>query len=58
MAIKRLLDKRETVIAKNKDRKHFRNNLGEFRFGKKGEGRDINEFYDMLRKGKGKDCNF
>lgn len=56
--IKRLLDKRENVIAKNKDRKHFRNNLGEFRFGKTGKEANIDEFYDMLRKGKGKDCNF
>ena len=56
--ISRLIDKREKVIAKNKDRKHFRSNLGEFRFGKTGKEANIDDFYDMLRKGKGKDCNF
>lgn len=56
--IKKLIDKRENVISKNTERKHFRNNLGEFRFGKTDKEANIDEFYEMLRKGKGKDCNF
>ncbi len=54
--IRKLLDKRENVIAKNIERKHFRNNLGEFRFGKNGKEANIEDFYEMLRNGKGKEC--
>lgn len=56
--IKKLIDKRENVISKNVTRKHFRNNLGEFRFGKNGKEANIDDFYEMLRKGKGRECNF
>ena len=56
--IKKLIDKRENIIEKNKERKHFRNNLGEFRFGKTDKKANIEDFYEMLRKGKGKECNF
>ena len=56
--IKKLIDKREIIISKNTERKHFRNNLGEFRFGKNEKKANIEDFYEMLRKGKGRDCNF
>lgn len=56
--IKNVIDERENVISKNTERKHFRNNLGEFRFGKNGKEANIEDFYEMLRKGKGRDCNF
>lgn len=55
--IKNLLDKRENIISKNTERKHFRNNLGEFRFGKVGKEANIEDFYEMLRNGKGRECN-
>ena len=35
--IKNAINKRENIIENNKERKHFRNNLGEFRFGKVGK---------------------
>lgn len=56
--IKQLLERRENVIAKNTQRKHFRNNLGEFRFGKNGKEAKIEDFYEMLRRGKSRACNF
>lgn len=55
--IKNMLERRENIISKNVNRKHFRHNLGEFRFGKNGKEANIEDFYDMLRRGKGKDCN-
>ena len=51
------MDRRDTIIEKNTTRKHFRNNLGEFRFGKNGKEANIEEFYEMLRKGKGRECS-
>lgn len=56
--IKNLINKRENIISKNTERKHFRNNLGEFRFGKVGKEANIEDFYEMLRNGKGRECNF
>lgn len=55
--IKNLLQKRENIIEKNIERKHFRSNLGEFRFGKTGKEANIEDFYEMLRKGRGKECS-
>ena len=55
--IKELMERRDTIIEKNTTRKHFRNNLGEFRFGKNGKEANIEEFYEMLRKGKGRECS-
>ena len=56
--IKNAINKRESIIENNKERKHFRNNLGEFRFGKVGKKVNIDDFYEMLRNGRGRDCNF
>lgn len=55
--IKNMLERRESVVAKNVNRKHFRHNLGEFRFGKNGKEANIEDFYEMLRKGRGRECN-
>lgn len=55
--IKSAMERRETVIKNKTDRKHFRQNLGEFRFGKNGKEANIEDFYEMLRNGKGRDCN-
>lgn len=55
--IKYMLNKRETVIEANKDRQHYRVNLGEFRFGKNNKQANIEDFYELLRKGKGRDCD-
>lgn len=52
-----MLERRESVVAKNVNRKHFRHNLGEFRFGKNGKEANIEDFYEMLRKGRGRECN-
>lgn len=56
--INNAINKRENIIENNKERKHFRNNLGEFRFGKVGKKVNIDDFYEMLRNGRGRDCNF
>lgn len=55
--IKEMIERRENIISKDITRKHFRNNLGEFRFGKNGKEANIEDFYEMLRKGKGRECN-
>lgn len=55
--IKQMINRRENVVAKDVTRKHFRNNLGEFRFGKKEKEANIENFYEMLRKGKGRECS-
>lgn len=55
--IKAIIERRENIIEKDVERKHFRNNLGEFRFGKNEKQAKIEEFYEMLRKGRGKECN-
>ena len=52
-----LIDRRENIIENDKTRKHFRKNLGEFRFGKIGKEAEIEEFYNILRKCNGEDCN-
>lgn len=56
--IKNAINRRENIIEKNIDRKHFRKNLGEFRFGKNGKEANIEDFYEMLRNGKGRECSF
>lgn len=55
--IKNMLERRENEVNKNVNRKHFRNNLGEFRFGKNEKEANIEDFYEMLRKGRGRECN-
>lgn len=55
--IKQMIDRRNNVVDNDVTRKHFRNNLGEFRFGKNEKEANIEEFYEMLRKGKGRECN-
>lgn len=55
--IKQMINRRENVVAKDVTRKHFRNNLGEFRFGKNKKNANIEDFYEMLRKGKGRECS-
>ena len=52
-----MINRRKFIIEKDIARKHFRNNLGEFRFGKNEKEAKIEEFYEMLRKGKGRECN-
>lgn len=56
--IKEMLNRRKCVIEKDIYRKHFRSNLGEFRFGKSDKKANIEDFYEMIRKGKGKECSF
>jgi GTP 3',8-cyclase len=45
-----MINRRNTIVAARADRKHYRRNLGEVRFGKDLEGLDVEEFYKLLKK--------
>lgn len=46
--LREIVERRYTVIENRKDRKHYRKKLGEIRFGEKGQGLELNKFYEMI----------
>lgn len=46
--IREIAERRYTVIENRKDRKHYRKEIGEIRFGEKGQGMELNKFYEMI----------
>lgn len=55
--LKELINRRENIDDKGFTRQHFRNSLGEFRFGKSEKQVNMEDFYKIIQNGKGRECN-
>ena len=43
-----IIERRNTIIENRKDRKHYRQKLGEVRFGEKGKQMELDKFYSII----------